>query len=281
MKASSMTTTETYSSDMENKVFVSWLEVAEIGVTDDITPSPAIVEKTVAKLARRDEKDTSVVVRPLGEESNQKSFELVTGRREYEASRWLGRTLIPCKIVEISDEEAANLRRLDALMEPRAANEVIRGWELIDAADQHGWDRADLTSFLPVGRSQVWDAWAAAEALPRTAVAARCRANGLSPNAVSQLTRAHIRKLRDISDDERLDVLLDHLQPSAESGSALDGQPEKTDKPEVDQLVVALVERLRQRPWRERAVYVIRLVAMLLRRADRVRGRSRAFAPRT
>ena len=250
---------------MEKKVYLSWLEVSEIGVTDDGTPSPATVGRTVDKLARRDEKDTTVVVRRVGQETDQKCFELVTGRREYEATRRLGRTLIPCRIVDLSDQQATSLRRLDVLMEPRAANDLERGWELIDAANRHNWDRPDLTSLLPTGRSQIGDAWNAAEALPKSDVDARCRAHGVPPDAVSKLTRAQIRSLRGISDGHRLDALMEHLQPSGPSDSALDGQPEKAGEPDVDELFVAFAERLRQRPWRERAAYVVRLASTLLR----------------
>lgn len=252
---------------MAKPVYLSWVEVGDIRVTNDATPSPATIRQTVDKLGRETEKRTTLVVRPLGDPAGSPSFELVTGRREYEASRQLGRTLIPCRIVEFTSEQAAALRRLDVLMEPRAANDLIRGWELIDSADQHEWDRADLTSFLPAGRSQVGDAWNAAEALPKADVVARCRADDVPVDAVSELTRAHIRRLRNLSDDERLNVLMDHLQPSDASGSVLDSEPTDTGEPEVDELFAALAERLRQCPWTQRAAYVVRLAGTLLRRS--------------
>ena len=250
---------------MRKPAFVSWLAVTNIRVMNDVTPSPATIGNTISKLGRQTEKNTSLVVRRLGEAQCPKLFELVTGRREYEASRQLGRTKIPCRIMKLTDEEAATLRRLDVLTGPGVANDLVRGWELMEAAAKHDWERADLTSLLPTGRSQIGDAWNAARALPRDRVFESCRASGIRLEAVADLKRKEIRHLRDLPEEERVEVLVAHLAAPGESSASLNGGAPEQDRPPLDELVGALAGRLRERPWTERAACVVRLAATLIR----------------
>lgn len=251
--------------DMRKPVYLSWLPVADICVTDKVKPSPSTIDRTVAKLGRKAEKETTLIVRPRGNSKRTKLFELVTGRREYEASRQLGRTLIPCRIVELTDSQSATLRGLDVLMGPGTANDLLRGWKLVEAAAEHDWDRADLTSLLPTGRSRISDAWNTALALPREHVAEGCRVKGVRLEAVADMTRKEIRQLRDLPDEERVEVLVAHLAASGESESPLDDEGPQQDEPSLDALVGTLAGRLRQRPWTERAAYVVRLASTLIR----------------
>lgn len=249
---------------MNIPAFVSWLAVADIRVRDDVTPSPATIGKTVSKLGRTTEKNTTLIVRPLGNAQRATLFEVVTGRREYEASRQLGRTKIPCRIMELTNEQAATLRRLDVLMGPGTANDLLRGWKLVEAAAEHDWDRADLTSLLPTGRSQIGDAWNAARALPRDQVSESCRDKGVRLEAIADLTRKQIRHLRDLPDDDRVDALVAHLTNPGEAESPLNGEPPEQDELPLDELVGVLVGQLRSRPWRERAAFVVRLASTLV-----------------
>lgn len=255
--------------DMNEPVYLSWLAVADIRVPHDALPSPATIKRTVAKLARTTEKDTALVVRPLSDSRRSEVFELVTGRREYEASQQLGRALIPCRIVDLTDGQSATLRRLDVLMGPGTANDLVRGWQLVQAANQHDWDRGDLTALLPTGRSRISEAWSAAQALPRERVVASCRAKGVSPEAVAELKRKEIRHLRDLSDEERVDALVAHLANPGESDRPLNGRApgkdNEEDEPSLEELASALSERLRERAWTERAAYIVRLASTLTR----------------
>lgn len=166
-------------------------------------PSPTEVDRAVASIRETGGLLHPLTVRPApASVGATEAFELVCGRLRLEAAKVLGWSLVPCLIVDLEDDAARRVSLIEDACR-KTVSQLERAWQIEEVFRDVYVNQKDLAAMISMTPSQVSEARAFAAALPRKDFEAVAEEAGAEVEKLASLSRAALRRLREVPAEER------------------------------------------------------------------------------